>query len=86
MNNEQQQQIANSIAHSAFQVIEMFRQVLTEYERPSTVYKPKLTLDGNVWIACLGDNLQEGVVGCGDSPASAMANFDYVWYRKQAEK
>jgi hypothetical protein len=41
--------------------------------------RPALSLDGNKWIALYGENLQEGVVGIGDSPAEAMRDFDRAW-------
>lgn len=51
------------------------------YNRPSAIFKPKLAKDGNAWIACLGDNLQEGVVGVGETPEKAMADFDANWVK-----
>ena len=46
------------------------------------VYKPRLSIDGNQWCALYGENLQDGVVGFGDSPVEAMAAFDKAWIRK----
>lgn len=54
-----------------------------EQSRPSVLFKPKLSLDGNAWIALLGDNLQEGVVGTGRSPEEAMRDFDISWTTRQ---
>lgn len=48
--------------------------------RPSAVYRPTLTQDGNAWLAVYGD-LPTGVVGCGDTPAAAMADFDKSWVK-----
>ena len=31
-----------------------------------------VTLDGSQWCAMLGDNLQEGLSGFGDTPAKAL--------------
>lgn len=50
------------------------------HSAPSVIYKPKLMRDGNAWIALLGDNLQDGVVGTGSTPAEAMRAFDRAWY------
>jgi len=47
--------------------------------RPSTVYKPKLIMDGDQWCALFGDNIQEGVCGFGKSPEKAMLDFDREW-------
>lgn len=53
-----------------------------EYQRPAVLFRPTLTLDGNAWIAVYGPDLQVGVVGTGDSPYAAMADFDRAWYAK----
>lgn len=55
-----------------------------ELQRPSILFKPTLTKDGNAWIALFGDNLQEGVVGCGDTPGQAMRDFDNNWHKSAA--
>lgn len=47
--------------------------------RPSTCYKPTLSIDGNQWCAMFGPNLMEGVAGFGDSPAEAFEDFDRNW-------
>lgn len=50
-----------------------------ETMRPSVLYRPKLSIDGNQWCALYGDNIQDGVAGFGDSPAKAMQAFDAAW-------
>jgi len=47
--------------------------------RPSVLYRPRIAIDGNMWGAVYGDNIQEGVAGFGESPALAMADFDKNW-------
>ena len=47
--------------------------------RPSTIYKPHLSIDGDQWCALYGDNLHDGVAGFGKSPALAFADFDRAW-------
>lgn len=47
--------------------------------RPCVVFKPTLSLDGNMWCALFGDNLQEGVAGFGETPSKAMYAFDAAW-------
>jgi hypothetical protein len=54
--------------------------------RPSFIYKPKLTIDGNKWCALYGDNLQDGVAGFGSSPAEAYKAFDAEWIKDLKEK
>jgi len=48
-------------------------------ERPSTRYRPSLSIDGNQWCAFYGENLQDGVAGFGDSPEEAYQDFDKQW-------
>jgi hypothetical protein len=53
---------------------------------PHYLYKPKLSLDGNMWCALLGDNIQEGVCGFGETPEKAMAEFDKAWRGEEQGK
>lgn len=47
-----------------------------------SMLKPKLTIDGNQYCWLLGENLQEGIAGFGDSPYEAMVDFNKSFYRK----
>lgn len=78
--------VVADIARNAFDISWQIDAIKTEFltaahemQRPSAIYKPSLTQDGNAWIAILGD-LPTGVVGCGDTPAEAMLNFDKAWH------
>lgn len=51
-----------------------------EKYRPSYLYRPRLSIDGNQWCALFGSNLQDGVAGFGDSPSLAYIAFDSAWY------
>jgi hypothetical protein len=82
MNDTYSQMAANAICHVASMVGEEVRATAGEYARPSVVWKPRLCVDGNQWCALLGDNLQDGVSGFGDSPADAMWDFDKKWFAK----
>lgn len=68
-----------NLSHYLSMAAESVRMAAGEYERPSAVYRPALTIDGNQWCALYGENLQEGVAGFGDSPAHAMREFDAAW-------
>jgi hypothetical protein len=63
-------------------VAQVFCQAADEQRRPSVLYRPRLSIDGNQWCALYGDNLQDGVAGFGDSPELAMADFDSQWSSK----
>lgn len=55
---------------------------LAEFGRPSVMYRPELSQDGDAWIALYGRDLAVGVVGTGSTPAEAMAAFDRAWFEK----
>jgi hypothetical protein len=43
---------------------------------PSAVRRPQLSSRGDLWIALLGPNVEEGIVGIGPSVAAALRAFD----------
>ena len=53
-----------------------------EINRPSYIHKPKLSIDGKIWCALYGTNLQDGVAGFGESPELAYQDFDRNWIKK----
>lgn len=57
-----------------------------EHAKPSSVFRPHLSIDGDQWCALYGDNLQDGVAGFGDSPAAAMSDFDRAWHANLTPK
>lgn len=78
-----QQHIASTVAHwseisaeSIRSSAESIRSSAAQHERPSAIYRPSLSIDGDQWCALYGDNLQDGVAGFGLSPAAAMEDFD----------
>ena len=82
MDEEYQRMAANSIAHEAFCAGQAWQQAAAAQERPCVLWKPALFRDGNQWCALLGENIQDGVVGFGDSPDAAMWAFDEAWREK----
>lgn len=77
----------NAISHAAQMAAATIAQdagvailnIADDMRRPSVLYRPALTVDGNQWCALYGRDLVEGVAGFGDSPALAMADFDRNW-------
>ncbi len=57
----------------------LVQQALAEPMRPSVLFKPALTQDGNQWCMLYGENLQTGVAAFGKTPAEAAAAFDSAW-------
>jgi hypothetical protein len=43
---------------------------------PSAVRRPKLFFRSDFWIAVLGPNIEEGIVGIGPNVAAALRAFD----------
>lgn len=58
------------------------RAAVAQADRPSAVYRPRIFIDGNMWCALYGDNLQDGVAGFGRSVAEAMADFNVNWRKR----
>lgn len=79
MNRDDSNMAANAICHAADMVKASWQEAACEQLRPSVVFKPVLSKDGNMWCALFGANLQEGVAGFGDTPARAMYAFDTAW-------
>lgn len=82
LNDEYQSMAANAICHAAQMAGAAWQNAAYDQSRPSVMWKPKLTIDGNQWCALYGENLQNGVAGFGDSPELAMYAFDVEWGKK----
>lgn len=76
---EMLQSAMNAVAHAADMASAAVQAAAACHERPSSVFRPRLSIDGNQWCALYGENLQDGVAGFGKSPADAMWNFDKNW-------
>ena len=74
------EQIIAEIAGAAWrmgQAAEVCAQEIASYHATwHSVLKPKLYLDGDMWCALYGDNLQVGIAGFGPTPAKALMAFD----------
>lgn len=60
----------------------VYKEIGYALTKPSTIYKPKIFIDGDQWCALYGENLQDGVAGFGKSPEKAMADFDISWVQE----
>jgi len=56
-----------------------FYMAAISHSRPHVLMRPQVTLDGDMWCALYGENLQGGVVGYGKTPEDACSNFDKAW-------
>jgi len=83
MLNDRDSEVARlAIGNAAEMCRQHFQELCGEWTLPSILYRPSLSLDGDKWIALYGENIQEGVVGIGDSPIAAMHAFDLAWCEK----
>jgi len=56
------------------------RDAAQENGRPFVVLRPRIFPDGAMWCVLLGENLQVGISGFGETPAKAALAFDVAWY------
>jgi predicted RNase H-like HicB family nuclease len=53
-----------------------------EMQRPSAIFRPKLSIDGTSWCALLGADLETGLCAFGDTPSEAMTAFDQAYWKE----
>ena len=51
---------------------------------PSAARRPQLFFRGDLWIALLGPNMEEGIVGIGSTVRAALRAFDTQYFAGQA--
>lgn len=71
--------LSHYVEMAAASITQNASDAMLDYQRPSVLYRPTISIDGNQWCALYGENLQDGVAGFGDSPALAMEDFDANW-------
>jgi len=64
------------VDYSAVAIEEMTRYCAAHPGSPSAVHRPQLFFRNELWIALLGPNLEEGLVGIGATVATALRAFD----------
>lgn len=74
---------AFDISHTRAILQEQFCSTAMEMARPSVLFKPTLSIDGDMWCALLGASLAEGLAGFGKTPHDAMAAFDVAFYKQR---
>jgi hypothetical protein len=62
--------------YAAAAVEQMERYCVERPGSPSAVRRPQLFFRGDLWIALLGPNLEEGIVGIGSTVRAALRGFD----------
>lgn len=84
-------EIIRDVAHRAFDtgmVIPLAQQAIAtlvnSYDRPSAIFRPTLSVDGNMYCALYGADLMQGVSGFGETADAAMWDFDKNWRSQKA--
>jgi hypothetical protein len=72
------------ISHQTGIALQEFLYTQGEQQRPSVLFKPTISLDGNMYCALYGEDLMEGVAGFGDTMEAAMRDFDKNWREQKA--
>ena len=80
LNDNDSSQAASQIIHAAHMMQERFHGYLSDLSRPSIVMKPKIYQDGDSFCCLFGENIQQGIVGWGETPEKAMGEFDRIWW------
>jgi len=64
------------VDYAATSVEEMEHYCVKHRGSPSAVRRPQLFFRGDLWIALLGPNVTEGIVGIGSTVGAALRAFD----------
>lgn len=82
LDSNRQMMMVDAVSHACAMMQSDFAYYASRWTLPHVLYRPTLTHDGNQWCALLGEDIQSGICGFGDSPADAMAEFDKEWDKK----
>ena len=63
------------VDHAAAAIEEMKDYCASHPGSPSAVRRPELIIRGDLWIALLGPNMEEGIIGIGPTVAAALRAF-----------
>lgn len=74
------------ILNAQWNAAELACRAYEQQARPSVLYRPAIYIDGDMWCALYGEDLQAGVAGFGESPEKAMADFDANWVKDISAK
>ena len=64
------------VHYAAAAIEEMKYYCATHPGSPSAVRRPELCIRGDLWIALLAPNMEEGILGIGPTVAAALRAFD----------
>lgn len=70
----------------AGQIRSMVQTECEDKTKPSVLFRPAVSIDGDQWCALYGENLQDGIAGFGDTVGDAMSDFDTNWWNHKARQ
>lgn len=62
-----------------------FTMAAHEMQRPCVLFRPRIFLDGDMWCALYGEDLQNGIAGFGKTVKEAMFAFDNCWNNRKTK-
>lgn len=65
-------------------MVEDMNTAAEEMRRPSVLFRPALSSQGEQWIALYGTDAARGIAGFGATPDEAMRDFDQKWVTSKA--
>jgi hypothetical protein len=77
---------AFDISHYGAMLYQDFSIAAAEMQRPSAIFRPVLSREGDQWRALYGDDIVQGCAGWGSCPDDAMRDFDKNWHTKRPSK
>ena len=72
-------------SHARAVLQEQIYSVGYEMVRPSVIFRPVLSQDGDHWRALLGESLTTGLCAFGKTPEAAMVAFDKAWHSQKTD-
>jgi len=85
LNDNDSNMLANSINH--FESIRHQEKLNLIIAKQDLVFMESFNLkpfkDGNMWCVLLGENIQDGICGFGETPLKAILNFNHQFNCKQ---
>lgn len=72
------------ISHDAYIARTAICEAAALMSRPSAVFRPTPSLDGNMYCLLFGPDLMNGVAGFGETMEAAARDFDKNWEQQKA--
>lgn len=87
MNDSDSRMLLSQLSHEAgLRHQEALNRIVNEAEFSLFAQlKPSVFQDGNQWCVLYGQNLQDGIVGFGDTPYRAMLDWNAAWHKPAVE-